>query len=151
MAFGIILSTVLGEGDLITYGQIFAFGVIAMSFVPLVGYAGQISLAQLSMAGGIGAIVCAHLGSDGQWWALLAAMVIAGVAGAIVAIPALRLSGGVYLALGTAAIAVVLDRWIFSMPRSSCSGGWTSRSSTRVRWTWSDRACSDSGSTLRRN
>ncbi|MFD6673014.1 ABC transporter permease [Rhodococcus zopfii] len=114
VAFGIILATVLGEGDLITYGQIFAFGVIAMSFVPLVGYAGQISLAQLSMAG-IGAIVCAHLGADGQWWALLAAMVISGVAGAIVAIPALRLSG-VYLALGTAAIAVVLDRWIFSMP-----------------------------------
>ncbi|MEE2033256.1 branched-chain amino acid ABC transporter permease [Rhodococcus chondri] len=114
VAAGVVLATVLGEGDLITYGQIFAFGVIALSFVPLVGYAGQISLCQLSMAG-IGAIVCAHLGADGQWWAVLAAMVTAGVAGAVVAIPALRLSG-VYLALGTAAIAVVLDRWIFSLP-----------------------------------
>lgn len=114
VGFGIVLATVLGEGDLITYGQIFAFGVIALSFVPLVGYAGQISLCQLSMAG-IGAIVCAHLGGNGQWWALIAAVVIAGVAGAVVAIPALRLSG-VYLALGTAAIAVVLDRWIFSLP-----------------------------------
>ncbi|MGN0041888.1 branched-chain amino acid ABC transporter permease [Rhodococcus sp. (in: high G+C Gram-positive bacteria)] len=114
VAFGLLLATVLGAGDLVTYGQIFAFGVIALSFVPLVGYAGQISLCQLSMAG-IGAIACAHLGGDGQWWALIAAVVVAGVAGAVVAVPALRLSG-VYLALGTAAIAVVLDRWIFSLP-----------------------------------
>ncbi|KJF23587.1 ABC transporter permease [Rhodococcus sp. AD45-ID] len=114
VAFGLILATVLGEGDLITYGQIFAFGVIALSFVPLVGYAGQISLAQLTMAG-VGAIVCARLGGNGQWWALLAVMVIAGIVGAVIAVPALRLSG-VYLALGTAAIAAIFDRWIFTLP-----------------------------------
>ena len=114
VAFGLVLATVLGEGDLITYGQIFAFGVIALSFVPLVGYAGQISLAQLTMAG-VGAIVCARLGGNGQWWALLAVMVIAGIVGAVIAIPALRLNG-VYLALGTAAIAAVFDRWIFTIP-----------------------------------
>ncbi|TCN55753.1 branched-chain amino acid transport system permease protein [Rhodococcus sp. SMB37] len=113
VVFGLMLATVLGEGDLITYGQIFAFGVIALSMVPLIGYAGQISLAQLGIAG-IGAVVCANFGAEGQWWAIPLAMLVAGAIGALVALPALRLSG-VYLALGTGAIAVVLDRWIFPM------------------------------------
>lgn len=111
---GLMLATMLSESDLITYGQIFAFGVIGLSFVPLAGFAGQISLCQLSFAG-IGAIAYAHIGETGQWWALLAAMAIAAFVGALIALPALRLSG-VYLALGTAAFAVVLDRWIFTLP-----------------------------------
>jgi branched-chain amino acid transport system permease protein len=114
LAFGVILASVLGESDLITYGPIFSLGLVALSFVPLAGYAGQISLCQLSMAG-IGALVWAHLGSHGELWALGAAIVISAVAGALIALPALRLSG-VYLALGTAAFAVVLDRWIFTLP-----------------------------------
>jgi branched-chain amino acid transport system permease protein len=88
--------------------------VVALSFVPLAGYAGQISLCQLSMAG-IGAVVWAHLGAHGELWALGAAILISALVGALVALPALRLSG-VYLALGTAAFAVVLDRWIFTLP-----------------------------------
>lgn len=111
---GMILATVLSESDLITYGQIFAFGVLALSYVPLAGFAGQISLCQITLAG-IGAIVCGRLGADGQWWAIFGAMVIAGVVGAAIALPALRLAG-VYLALGTAAIAVIFDRWIFTLP-----------------------------------
>ncbi|MFW0785614.1 ABC transporter permease [Gordonia sp. CPCC 206044] len=111
---GVIIATVLSDSDLITYGQIFALGIIAISYVPLAGYAGQISLCQITLAG-IGAIVCSHLGADGQWWALLAAMVVSGVVGAVIAVPALRLSG-VYLALGTGAIAVIFDRWIFTLP-----------------------------------
>ncbi len=51
------------EGDLITYGLIFPLGMIALSFVPLAGYAGQISLCQLSMAG-IGAVVWAYFGGE---------------------------------------------------------------------------------------
>ena len=43
------------------------------------------------------------------------AAVIAGAVGALVALPALRLSG-IYLALATAAFAVVLDRWLFNLP-----------------------------------
>lgn len=114
VVFGLFLATMLGEADLITYGAMFAWGVIALSYVPLLGFAGQISLCQLSLAG-VGAVAYSHLGPDGQWWALLAAMAIAGVVGAVVAIPALRLSG-VYMALATAAFAVVLDRWIFTLP-----------------------------------
>jgi branched-chain amino acid transport system permease protein len=112
--FGIVLSTVLGKVDILDYGPIFSLGVIALSFVPLAGYAGQISLCQLSIAG-VGAVVWAHLGAHGQLWALPVAVVVAAVVGALVALPALRLSG-VYLALATAAFAVVLDRWVFTLP-----------------------------------
>src|SRR5262249_6329377 len=61
-AFGILLTTTLAPNDLQTYSKIFAVGVIALSLVPLVGFAGQISLCQLSFAG-IGAVVMAHLGT----------------------------------------------------------------------------------------
>ncbi|HEX4090553.1 MAG TPA: inner-membrane translocator [Trebonia sp.] len=120
IASGVVLATVLSQPDLITYGAIFSFGLIALSYVPLSGYAGQISLCQLSMAA-IGALVWAHLAPDGQWWALIVAVVVSAAAGAIVAVPALRLSG-IYLALGTAAFAVILDDWIFSIPSINVGG-----------------------------
>ncbi|MFG2943335.1 ABC transporter permease [Streptomyces sp. NPDC048282] len=114
VAFAVVLATVLDEADLVTYGPIFSLGVVALSYVPLAGYAGQISLCQLSMAG-IGAVVWGHLGTHGELWALAAAIAVSGAAGALIAVPALRFSG-VYLALGTAAFAVILDRWIFTLP-----------------------------------
>ncbi|CAM2739067.1 ABC transporter permease subunit [Skermania piniformis] len=120
VVFGLMLASMLSESDIITYGAIFAWGVIALSYVPLLGFAGQISLCQLGLAG-IGAVAYGHLGPDGQWWALLAAMGITGLVGALIAIPALRLSG-VYLALATAAFAVILDRWIFTLPAFEVAG-----------------------------
>jgi branched-chain amino acid transport system permease protein len=120
VAFGVVLATVLSQPDLITYGAIFSFGLIALSLVPLGGYAGQISLCQLSMAA-IGALVWAHLAPNGQWWALIVAVVVAAAAGAVIAVPALRLSG-IYLALGTAAFAVILDQWVFSIPSINLGG-----------------------------
>ena len=65
--------------------------------------------------------MCARFGDDGQWWAIIVAAIVAGVVGAVIAIPALRLSG-VYLALGTAAIAVIFDRWIFTLPSFEIAG-----------------------------
>ncbi|MDX3230382.1 ABC transporter permease [Streptomyces sp. ME19-01-6] len=112
--FALVLVTVLAEDDLLSYGTLFPLGVIALSFVPLAGYTGQISLCQLSVAG-IGAVVWGHLGAHGELWALPVAMLVTAAVGALIALPALRLSG-IYLALGTAAFAVVLDRWIFTLP-----------------------------------
>ncbi|MFI6377180.1 ABC transporter permease [Streptomyces sp. NPDC050546] len=112
--FGLVLVTVLTEDVVVSYGTLFPLGVIALSFVPLAGYTGQISLCQLSIAG-IGAVVWGHLGAHGEPWALPAAILVAAAVGALIALPALRLSG-IYLALGTAAFAVVLDRWIFTLP-----------------------------------
>jgi branched-chain amino acid transport system permease protein len=52
---------------------------------------------------------------------LLAAALAAGIVGALVALPAIRLSG-IYLALTTAAFAVILDRWVFHLPAFSVFG-----------------------------
>ena len=46
-------------------------GIIALSLVPLVGWAGQMCLCQMSFAA-IGAICVGHLGGGGNPWALLA-------------------------------------------------------------------------------
>jgi branched-chain amino acid transport system permease protein len=111
---GIVLALTLSEAHLASYGPVFSLGIIALSFVPLAGYAGQISLCQLSLAG-VGAVVWGHLGAGGQLWALPVAIAVPALLGALIAVPALRLSG-IYLALGTAALAVVLDRWVFTLP-----------------------------------
>lgn len=120
IAAGVVLATTLSQPDLVTYGRIFSIGIIALSLVPLVGYAGQVSLCQLSFAG-IGAIVMAHLGTDGNPLALVYAVVITAAIGSVIALPALRLSG-IYLALGTAAFAIALDRWVFTLPKFSVFG-----------------------------
>lgn len=120
VALGIVLATTLSQPDQFIYGKIFSIGIVALSLVPLIGFAGQISLCQLSFAG-IGAVVMAHLGSDGDPLALVWAVLIAAAVGAVVALPALRLSG-IYLALGTAAFAVVLDRWVWNLPRFEVFG-----------------------------
>lgn len=114
---GVVMMSTMSQPDLVTYGKLFPLGIIALSLVPLVGYGGQISLCQLSFAG-IGGLVMAHLGRGGDPLALVWAVLVAAAVGALIALPALRLSG-IYLALGTAAFAVILDRWIFTMPKLS--------------------------------
>lgn len=110
----LILVSVLPADKAVSYGAVFSLGVVALSYVPLAGYAGQISLCQLSIAG-IGAVVWGHLGAQGELWALPVAVAVCAAVGALIALPALRLSG-IYLALGTTAFAAILDRWIFTLP-----------------------------------
>jgi branched-chain amino acid transport system permease protein len=93
-------------------GQGLALGIIMLSLVPLIGWAGQISLAPMAFAG-IGAVVMGHWGGDGTLEGLVAATLVAGAVGAVVALPALRLRG-LYLALGTAAFAVFMDLVFFN-------------------------------------
>ncbi|MEZ5348976.1 MAG: hypothetical protein R2714_07230 [Microthrixaceae bacterium] len=44
----VVMVTTLDTVSLISYGPVFSLGIVALSLVPLVGFAGQISLAQLS-------------------------------------------------------------------------------------------------------
>ncbi|GAC1314326.1 MAG: hypothetical protein NVSMB12_07410 [Acidimicrobiales bacterium] len=115
-----MVATVVGRADLENISRIFGIAMIGLSLVPLIGFAGQVSLCQLSFAG-IGAVVMAHAGAGGNPLGLIAAAVVAGAVGAVVALPALRLSG-IYLALATAAFAVTMDRWIFPFPPFSVLG-----------------------------
>ncbi|MDZ7676423.1 MAG: ABC transporter permease [Acidimicrobiales bacterium] len=105
------------------FGQGLAVAIIMLSLVPLIGYAGQISLAPMAFAG-IGAVVMGAWGGDGNPLALLAAAAIAALVGSLVALPALRLQG-LYLALATAAFAVFMDQVFFNqnlvMPNGSRS------------------------------
>lgn len=110
----VVMVTTLDTVSLITYGPVFSLGIVALSLVPLVGFAGQISLAQLSFAG-IGAIAVAHHGQDGSPLGIVLGVVFAAAVGMLVALPVMRLSG-IYLALATAAFAVALDRWLFNLP-----------------------------------
>jgi branched-chain amino acid transport system permease protein len=120
----VVLAHLLSDSDALRAGRILALGVIALSLVPLVGFAGQVSLCQMSFAG-IGAIVMAHHGHGGNPVALLWAALLCAAVGALVALPALRLSG-IYLALATGAFAVALDRWFFNLPAFEL-GPWTIR------------------------
>jgi branched-chain amino acid transport system permease protein len=108
-----VLASTLSASDATLYVRIFPFAIFALSLVPLTGFAGQISLCQLSFAA-IGASVWAQWGTHGNPIYVLVAALVAAVIGAVIALPALRLSG-IYLALATAAFAVTLDRWVWTL------------------------------------
>lgn len=101
--------TGLSGNALTAAGEALAFGIIGLSLVLVTGYAGQISLAQLAF-GGLGVLAVTYLPHNlqGTPVGLLVAAGAAGVAGAIVAIPCLRLKG-LYLALGTMAFALLVE------------------------------------------
>lgn len=97
------------------------FAVIALSLVPLTGYAGQISLAQMSFVG-IGAMVMANIGASGaSSGAVIVAIAVCGVVGAVVALPALRLTG-IYLALATAAFSLMMSKVVFTQTKLVTGG-----------------------------
>jgi branched-chain amino acid transport system permease protein len=119
---GVVLATTLTTSDALSYGRIFSIALIALSLVPLAGFSGQISLCQLSLAG-LGGVVFSHLGG-GSPLGLLLSMLIPAAVGIVIALPALRLSG-IYLALGTAAFAMAMDKWIFTLPTFKVFGLFT--------------------------
>jgi branched-chain amino acid transport system permease protein len=104
------LPGIISDKTLTSVGYGLALSIIALSLVPLTGYAGQISLAPLAFAG-IGAAVMSTWGSDGNPLVLIAVVVICGVLGALVSLPALRLKG-LYLALLTFAFALFCEKAI---------------------------------------
>ncbi len=110
--FTVIVATVVGQSDLYSLDRVWGLAIVGLSLVPVVGYAGRLSLCQMTFAG-IGAVVVGHLG--GNPLSLLAAAGICSIAGVLVALPALRLSG-IYFALSTAAFATAMDAWVFPLP-----------------------------------
>ncbi len=89
----------------------FGFAIATLSLVPLTGYSGQISLSQLTFTG-IGAVVMANWGASGNLIWVLVAVAICAVVGALIALPAMRLSG-IYLALATAAFGLFCYWMVF--------------------------------------
>ncbi len=98
------------------FGQALCLSLIMLSLVLLTGYGGDVSLCQLSFVG-VGALVATrtmpYLGLDSvSVWSVLVAFVASGAVGVLVAVPALRLRG-LYLGLGTLAVAAAMDHLVF--------------------------------------
>jgi branched-chain amino acid transport system permease protein len=128
VATATIVSSLLDASGVVSWGKAFAFGLIMLSLVPLTGYGGQISLAQMAFAG-LGAYAMGVWGQGGNPLGLVAAFVLPAIVGALVALPALRLRG-IYLALSTLAFAVFMDRVVFNQDAMFPSG---SRAVDRLR------------------
>jgi branched-chain amino acid transport system permease protein len=119
LAGTVMVATVVSDSDLVNLQRIWGLAIIGLSLIPLVGLGGQISLCQLTFAT-IGMIVVAHVGGHTPLAYLWAAL-ITGFVGGLIALPALRLSG-IYLALSTAAFAVMADRSLCLLPRFTIFG-----------------------------
>ena len=98
-------------------------GILLLSLVLLVGYAGQLSLAQLSI-GGLGALATARLATS-LGWPLPIAIVVGVLAaipiGLVVGLPAVRTRGAA-LAVVTLGLATALNDLVFST--TSVTGGY---------------------------
>ena len=116
----VFLATTVGKADMFSLNRMWGLAIVGLSVIPIVGYAGRLSLCQMTFAG-IGATMVGHLGARGNPLSLLAAAGVCAVIGVIVGIPALRLSG-IYFALATAAFAITMDNWVFPLPAFNLFG-----------------------------
>ena len=117
----IALGAVLTGNNLYTMGNALALSLLALSLVPLSGYAGQVSLCQFTFLG-IGAVTMHAVDGGGSVLGLLAAVGVCAGVGAVLALPVLRLRG-LYLALATLAFAVLMDNVFFQSSSIMGVGG----------------------------
>jgi uncharacterized membrane protein YhaH (DUF805 family) len=104
-----IISGFLSATNLNRFALGMCTALIALSLVPLTGWAGQVSLAPLAFAG-IGAVAYSRLGgAEGHGYAVILAALVVLPVGALLALPALRLQG-LYLALATPRVRVAGSR-----------------------------------------
>jgi ABC-type branched-subunit amino acid transport system ATPase component/ABC-type branched-subunit amino acid transport system permease subunit len=104
-----------------------ALGLVVLSIVVVTGYTGQLSLAQMALAG-MGGWIAARLVATQHvpfWVAFLAGVAGAIPIGVIVGLPALR-TRGMNLAVVTLGLAVVLENQIFAS--NDRTGGFTGTS-----------------------
>ena len=111
----------LGPGSLLEVSNLLVLAIVGCSIVVLTGWAGQVSLGQMSFAA-VGAVAGAVAMIDWHWDLSLALLLAAAAAAAVVAvlvgIPTLRLDGVFVavttLAFGLAVSGYLLDRAEFS-------------------------------------
>jgi len=96
-------------------GDTMTLGMVALSLVLLIGYAGQVSLCQFSFMG-IGAFLMGKVAGGGSLLGLLAAAGVCALLGALVALPTIRLRD-LYFALATFAFADAVDQGFFGDAR----------------------------------
>jgi branched-chain amino acid transport system permease protein len=113
-----ISGTTFGERSTVWLGRGAGFlvlGLVMLSLIPLIGWAGQVSFANYAIAG-IGAVLFSHFGGqNGDALGIVWVMLICAPLGLAIALPALRLKG-LYLALATMAFAEVADKVLIRHP-----------------------------------
>ncbi|HET7722498.1 MAG TPA: hypothetical protein VFK43_21210, partial [Acidimicrobiales bacterium] len=111
---GLLLAPQVVGTRLPVYSNAVIFVLVFLSLRLLVSTSGQVSLCQAAFAA-IGAAAFSHF-ADGAGLPWLAALLAAGLAavpvGALVAVPAIRLSG-LYLALATFGFGILVERMLF--------------------------------------
>jgi ABC-type branched-subunit amino acid transport system ATPase component/ABC-type branched-subunit amino acid transport system permease subunit len=112
------ITLALGASSAQAVGTSAVAGIVCLSITVVAGYAGQLSLAQYSIAG-CGTLVAANISA--HWHvpfvvALLAAVVVTVPAGVLLATPALRIRG-VSLAIITLCLALCAEFVLFGTPR----------------------------------
>ncbi len=114
-AAALYLPNLLGPGDQLKAFTVLNYMIIGLSVIVLTGWAGQVSLGQMSFVA-VGAAVTAKALADWQLDILLALLLGAAagaVAALIVGLPALRLRG-LFLAVTTLAFAVTASSWLLN-------------------------------------
>jgi ABC-type branched-subunit amino acid transport system ATPase component/branched-subunit amino acid ABC-type transport system permease component len=115
VVFVLLLSSVFTEELVIAIGVTLSWGIILLSIVALLGYTGQLSLAQFAL-GGIATLIAGRLVVDAGFafpLALIAAIIATMFVGAVFALPALR-ARGVNLAVITLALGVAVSAMVFN-------------------------------------
>jgi branched-chain amino acid transport system permease protein len=104
-----------GEAITFKFGLVLIFAIAAMGLHVLVNWTGQLSLAHAAMVG-VPSLAIAKLSADHGISPLLLlplAPLLGAVLGAVVSLPALRVRG-LYVTIVTLALAIVVDRFLFS-------------------------------------
>ena len=111
----LLLNSVFGDELVIALTVTLSFGIILLSIVALLGYTGQLSLAQFAL-GGVATLIAGRLVVDVDFpfpLALVVALFAVMIVGAIFALPALR-ARGVNLAVVTLALGVAVSAMVFN-------------------------------------
>lgn len=135
MLAAVLVAIVAPDGTVKYLSATLAVAFAPLSLVLLTGYAGHVSLCQLTFVG-VGAYVMAKVAPGGSVFGILVVVPVCALVGAAVAIPVLRLRG-LYLALATLAFASGMDSIFFlkafgsggaiNVPRLSIPGSATDR------------------------
>jgi branched-chain amino acid transport system permease protein len=107
VAGAVVLGQFLSGVNLSTATRGIVLATVFLSLVLLTGFAGQVSLCQMSFVG-LGAFAMAHFGPNGSLFGVVMAVVLSAALGTVVAVFAVRLRG-LYLALSTLAFYYAVD------------------------------------------
>jgi ABC-type branched-subunit amino acid transport system ATPase component/branched-subunit amino acid ABC-type transport system permease component len=132
---GVAISLVTAGDWVSALTATFATAVVLLSLVVVIGYAGQLSLAQYALAG-IGALIAARLVANEQWpieFAFVAGVLGAMAVGILFALPALR-TRGVNLAIVTLGLGFAVQSAVFDSPTFSNPAGLNVSNQTLLGW-----------------